>query len=66
MPSNNSGRPKDPWDDGAVSGSAPIPGSETRNVIANTATPVLSTDSDMFIFLKGRPPELTPATGAQR
>ncbi len=37
-----------------------------KSIIATNTTLVLSTDSDMFKFLKGMTPELTTATGAQR
>lgn len=37
-----------------------------KSVIATNTTLVLSTDSDMFKFLKGMTPEAIPATGTQR
>jgi membrane protease subunit HflC len=36
-----------------------------KSIIANNTTLVLSTDSDLFTFLKGMPPEATTVTGAQ-
>ena len=37
-----------------------------KSIIATNTTLVLSTDSDMFKFLKGMTPEAVPATGTQR